>query len=249
MFANDEILMFFGQSALLVKVDANRALAHVHCRGIKIKLRFAPSKRKMIVLSRKLKYNDAVEFSLDGKIRLFDIKDTFADRELEKPVYFGDLSHLAYVTDIGYESVNELDSQILNHLTVVGPKIYTNGSRINVKVSAALAEWRDGEETWYSTTRLDPFSTVFQAEMVALQRVIRRMRNGEDGLLKIFSDSSSCLEAGRPHKKMAADYNRFPLSYAKKMSQPERIVETITKSSLSGNYEESDEERKLFKIL
>ncbi|GBP24700.1 hypothetical protein EVAR_15907_1 [Eumeta japonica] len=55
-------------------------------------------------------------------------------------------------------------------------------------------EWRDGEAIWYSTLRLDPFCTVFQAEMFALQRTLRRARNGKDGLVYIFRDSRSSLE-------------------------------------------------------
>ncbi|GBP97304.1 hypothetical protein EVAR_90482_1 [Eumeta japonica] len=45
----------------------------------------------------------------------------------------------------------DLDSQTVDRLAVVGPQIYTDGSRIEGKVGAALTEWRDGEETWYST--------------------------------------------------------------------------------------------------
>ncbi|GBP78285.1 hypothetical protein EVAR_57131_1 [Eumeta japonica] len=124
-------------------------------------------------------------------------------------------------------------------------------------------EWRDGEETWYSTLRRDPFCTVFQTEMVALQRAIRRMKNSKDGLVSIFSNfkfslkvltgprtnhplghkprrdiseivtegRAMCLFWVRVHagiagnerdrraaltKKRAADYDRFPLSHAKK---------------------------------
>ncbi|GBP16456.1 hypothetical protein EVAR_72839_1 [Eumeta japonica] len=114
--------------------------------------------------------------SLDIRMReaawLYDVKrgkdlgDTFVDRELE---------------------------------THSGPSgrgrsaIYTDGSRIEGKVDAALTEWRDGEETWCSALRLDPFCTVFQAEMIALQRAIRRVKNGKDGLVNVFGDSPRSL--------------------------------------------------------
>ncbi|GBP08074.1 Putative 115 kDa protein in type-1 retrotransposable element R1DM [Eumeta japonica] len=62
-----------------------------------------------------------------------DLGDTFVDRELEKPVYFGDLPHPAHVPEIGYESVEDLDPQTVDRLAVVGPRIYT-GSRIEQSV-------------------------------------------------------------------------------------------------------------------
>ncbi|GBP89242.1 hypothetical protein EVAR_71128_1 [Eumeta japonica] len=58
---------------------------------------------------------------------------TFLDRELEKPVYFGDLLHPEPVADIGYESVEDLESQTMDRLAVVGPHIYTDGSRTMAK--------------------------------------------------------------------------------------------------------------------
>ncbi|GBP98225.1 Putative 115 kDa protein in type-1 retrotransposable element R1DM [Eumeta japonica] len=86
----------------------------------------------------------------------------------------------AHVPEIGYERRGPRP-QTVDRLAVVRPRIFTDGSRIEGKVGAALTEWRDGEETWYSTLRLDPFCTDFQAEMVALQRAIRRVKNGRTG--------------------------------------------------------------------
>ncbi|GBP37110.1 hypothetical protein EVAR_19239_1 [Eumeta japonica] len=55
-----------------------------------------------------------------------EMEDIFVDRELGKPLYSGELPHPAHVAEIGFESVEELDSQILNRLAVVGPHIYTD---------------------------------------------------------------------------------------------------------------------------
>ncbi|GBP45793.1 Modular serine protease [Eumeta japonica] len=71
---------------------------------------------------------------------------TYVDRELEKPVYFGDLTHPGHVPEIGQKSLEDLDSQTFDRLAVVGPHIYTNVIRIEGKVDAALTEYRDGEE-------------------------------------------------------------------------------------------------------
>ncbi|GBP54617.1 hypothetical protein EVAR_35879_1 [Eumeta japonica] len=87
-----------------------------------------------------------------------------------------------------------MDSQTLDRLTVIGPHIYTDGSRIESKAGATFTEWRYGEETWFSTLRLDPFCTVFQAEMIALRRTIQTVKKGKDGLVNVFSDPRSVLE-------------------------------------------------------
>ncbi|GBP64401.1 hypothetical protein EVAR_43178_1 [Eumeta japonica] len=39
-----------------------------------------------------------------------DLKNTFLDRELEKPLYFDSLSYLAHVPEIRYDSVEDLES-------------------------------------------------------------------------------------------------------------------------------------------
>ncbi|GBP96394.1 hypothetical protein EVAR_90491_1 [Eumeta japonica] len=74
-----------------------------------------------------------------------------------------------------------LDSQTVDRLAVVGPQIYTDGSRIEGKVGAALTEWRDGRDLVLDAP-LDPFCTVFQAEMVALQERYGG-ENGREGLV------------------------------------------------------------------
>ncbi|GBP40808.1 hypothetical protein EVAR_87069_1 [Eumeta japonica] len=59
-FANDVVFMLFRQSTSSVEEDGNRALAYVHCWRVKNKLKFAPSKTKSMVLTRKLKCDDPV---------------------------------------------------------------------------------------------------------------------------------------------------------------------------------------------
>ncbi|GBP60537.1 Putative 115 kDa protein in type-1 retrotransposable element R1DM [Eumeta japonica] len=251
-FADDVILMYSRQSASLIEEEANRALACVHCWGVRNKLRFAPSKTHSMVMTKKLKYDDPMvhmngeQIRFVGEIRLLgltidhrkltfvphvakackkatniykslaraakatwglspevlrtiyitviesivlyascawapatgklgvrkmldavqrsvalkayrayrtvslhsalilskllpldirvreaaqlyeakrgkDLGNTFVDRELERPVYLGILPHPAHVPEIEYESVEDLDSQTINRLAVVGP--------------------------------------------------------------------------------------------------------------------------------
>ncbi|GBO98319.1 hypothetical protein EVAR_84192_1 [Eumeta japonica] len=49
-------------------------------------------------------------------------------------------------------------------------------------------------ESGNSTFRLESFCTVFQAEMFALHRAIKRVKEGKDRLVNIFSDSKSSLQ-------------------------------------------------------
>ncbi|GBP78579.1 Putative 115 kDa protein in type-1 retrotransposable element R1DM [Eumeta japonica] len=71
--------MFSGQSASSIEEEANRALARVHCWGVRNKLRFAPSKTNSMVLTKKLKYDDPVvhmngeRISSVGEIRLLGL--------------------------------------------------------------------------------------------------------------------------------------------------------------------------------
>ncbi|GBP73887.1 Putative 115 kDa protein in type-1 retrotransposable element R1DM [Eumeta japonica] len=289
-FADDVVLMFSEQSASSIEEEVNRALACVHCWGVRNKLRFTPSKTNSIVLTKKLKYDDQVvrmngeQISLVGEIRFLgltidrtlafiphvakaskkvaniykcfikakttwglspevvrtiyitviepivlyasctwapatrklgvqkmldavqrsvalkacwansimslhstlilvgllfldirlreaawlyemkrgkDLGDNFVHREFERLVYFGDLPHPAHVPKIGHESVEDMDSQTLDRLAVVGPHIYTDGSRIEGKVlrsKANLYGIRRGRTIPTQRARKIPFS-------------------------------------------------------------------------------------------
>ncbi|GBP24847.1 Putative 115 kDa protein in type-1 retrotransposable element R1DM [Eumeta japonica] len=85
---------------------------------------------------------------------------------------------------LAFEGVEDLDPSTMDRLAIVGPHIYTDGSRIEGKVDAALAEWRDGIESGNFAYRLESFCTVFQAEMFALHRAIRRVKKGKDRLVR-----------------------------------------------------------------
>ncbi|GBP61691.1 Putative 115 kDa protein in type-1 retrotransposable element R1DM [Eumeta japonica] len=102
------------------------------------------------------------------------------DIRLERPVDFHEMPHPAHTPELGFESVEDLDPSTVDRLAIVGPHIYTDGSKIEGKVGAALTEWRDEMESRNSAFRLESFCTVFQAEMFALHRAIKARQDIRD---------------------------------------------------------------------
>lgn len=54
--------------------------------------------------------------------------------------------------------------------------------------------WKEGRETRFQTFRLEQYCTVFQAELLALHRVIQMVQKTKEREVSIFSDSKSSLE-------------------------------------------------------
>ncbi|GBP00885.1 Retrovirus-related Pol polyprotein from type-1 retrotransposable element R1 [Eumeta japonica] len=176
-FADDVVLMFSGQSASSIEEEANRVLARVHCWGVRNKL--SPSGQgdvgsesgdredhihyrdrayrsvRFVRLgtgdeeARRAKMLDAVQRSVALKACRAHRTGHFVDRELERPVYFGDLPHPRTCPRSGTRASRTSTPD-------GGPSRrrraahFTDGSRIEGKVGAALTEWRDGRETWSS---------------------------------------------------------------------------------------------------
>ena len=115
---------------------------------------------------------------------------SLADREMEGRVPFEEQPHPAELISIGYGTVEDPES--LQQLT--GPQIYTDGSKIEGKVGAALTLWSDNEEKRSSKFRLESFCTVFQSEMYALRRAMEVASKAKEKVVSILSDSKSSLE-------------------------------------------------------
>ncbi|GBP66483.1 Eukaryotic translation initiation factor 4 gamma 3 [Eumeta japonica] len=143
---------------------------------------------------------------------------TLFDRELERPVYFGDLPHPAHVPQIRFESVEKLDSHTLNRLAVVGPPIYTDGSRIECKVGAVRSALKvlTGPKTYHPLaheTRRDISEIVAEGKAVRLFWVKANARIAGNHRANELARRAAFT------KKTAADCGKFPLSYAKKCDQ------------------------------
>ncbi|GBP98469.1 Putative 115 kDa protein in type-1 retrotransposable element R1DM [Eumeta japonica] len=299
-FADDVVLMFSGQSASSIEEEANRALARVHCWGVRNKL--SPSSQGDVGSESgdredHIHYRDRAYRSVrfvrlgtgDEEARRAKMLDAVQRSVALKACRAHRTGHFCRpgARDPCISAICLTRARARNRVRGVedlDPRRWTvspsSGRAFSPTVAVSKAKsggpdgWRDGRETWYSTLRLDPFCTVFQAEMVALQRAIRRVKNGKDGLVNIFSDSrsswrywpaktyhplahearrdiSEIVAEGRavrlfwvrahagiagtsvrtsspgapPSPKTAADYDRFPLSYAKRVIRAASLEE------------------------
>lgn len=131
---------------------------------------------------------------------LFKIKKGYSEdlippgRDVERKVEPTLSPHPAQLITTEYERLEDLDPETLESHKITGPQIYTDGSKIEGKVGAALTWWDEGRETRYSTFRLEPHNTVFQSELYALFRAVKMARESKANSVSILSDSRSSLD-------------------------------------------------------
>ncbi|KOB71471.1 Non-LTR retrotransposon CATS [Operophtera brumata] len=115
-------------------------------------------------------------------------------REVERKVPYRDNPHPSRQIAIDYECLENMEPENIESCHLSGPQVYTDGSKIEGKVGAALTWWDEGKEQRYSTFRLESHNTVFQSELYALYRAVRMVSEGEKESVNILSDSRSSLD-------------------------------------------------------
>ncbi|XP_050563633.1 uncharacterized protein LOC126913011 [Spodoptera frugiperda] len=115
-------------------------------------------------------------------------------RELERNVHPSKNPHPAILISTDYARVEDWTPETLETHKISGPQIYTDGSKIEGKVGAALTWWENGKESSFRTFGLEPHNTVFQSEMYALFRAVRLVRESNAASVSILSDSRSSLD-------------------------------------------------------
>lgn len=115
-------------------------------------------------------------------------------RQLEQKVKFTDFPHPATQITTEYELLENMDSDTETTLQITGPQVYTDGSKMEGKVGAALTWWENGRETSNDLFGLDQTCTVFQSELYALHMAIKKARDSGEEVVNILSDSRSSLE-------------------------------------------------------
>jgi ribonuclease HI len=164
--------------------------------------------QKIIKAHKTVSHTSALTLSgtlpLDLRIQevasLYEAKKGFSvnylppDRRVEKKVKPTETKHPSTALSIGYELIENMDSETITRHQITGPQIFTDGSKIEGKVGAALTWWENGQETMNETFALDPACTVFQSELYALHRAVLRVRESGRNRVDILSDSRSSLE-------------------------------------------------------
>lgn len=173
--------------------------------------------QKIIKSYRTVSLNSALVIAgllpLDIRIReaasLFEIKKGYSQRlvgdaEIEKPTAFVDVVHPVEQIEIGYSCLADgaETSQDENNCL----KIYTDGSKIQGKVGAALSIWTSGAETKTRKLKLANFCTVYQAELLALSEAVKLALEGTASDCSVYSDSRAALDT------IACGFSLHPLA-------------------------------------
>lgn len=134
------------------------------------------------------------------------LEEILGDRSVEEKVCFMQALHPAEETEVVFQCLEDMLPETVAKFNIRGPQIFTDGSKIEGKVGAALSEWNDSKEIRAKKYKLEPFCTVFQAELYALYQAVQIAKTYP--VTNILSDSRSSLE-------LLKNQNSFnPLAFA-----------------------------------
>ncbi|XP_037293087.1 uncharacterized protein LOC119188929 [Manduca sexta] len=161
--------------------------------------------QKMTKAYRTVSLNSALLLAgvlpLDIRVRetalLYEIKrghssEVVGDREVEAPVAFVNLDHPAERMGGSFQCLTD-GAELARHVGE-GLSIFTDGSKIDGKVGAALSIWNGAAETSTRKLRLEPYCSVYQAELLALRKAVEEALRSGLPACGIFSDARSALD-------------------------------------------------------
>ncbi|XP_063634874.1 uncharacterized protein LOC134805513 [Cydia splendana] len=117
------------------------------------------------------------------------------DREYEARVPYTNTPHPVDLAPLTFEKVEDLSEETVAKYQIEGLRIFTDGSKIEGKVGAAITAWRNDEEIRQCTFRLETYCSVFQSELLAILKAGELAAKLKDTTINIFSDSMSSLQA------------------------------------------------------
>ncbi|KAL0811463.1 hypothetical protein ABMA28_009863 [Loxostege sticticalis] len=122
------------------------------------------------------------------------------DRETESRVGFAETPHPALHMDIIFERLE--DQSLVDRHNVQEVRIFTDGSKIEGKVGAALSIWKGESEVRNQKFSLSAYCTVYQAELLAICRATGGILKGRERSYGLYSDSMAALETVANHSSL-----------------------------------------------
>lgn len=125
-------------------------------------------------------------------IRKGKAENLIRNLDIETVETFTNTPHPAQTQRLGYTCLMD-QSEIDN--TNIPIKIFTDGSKLEGKVGAALSIWTGDRETRHLKLKLADYCTVYQAELLALSRASEVALEISNHKIGIYSDSRAAIEA------------------------------------------------------
>ncbi|KAL0894322.1 hypothetical protein ABMA27_012948 [Loxostege sticticalis] len=122
------------------------------------------------------------------------------DRETESGVGFAETPHPALHMDIIFERLE--DQSLVDRHNVQEVRIFTDGSKIEGKVGAALSIWKGESEIRNQKFSLSAYCTVYQAELLAICKATGGILKGRERSYGLYSDSMAALETVANHSSL-----------------------------------------------
>ncbi|KAL0821383.1 hypothetical protein ABMA28_005969 [Loxostege sticticalis] len=122
------------------------------------------------------------------------------DRETESRVGFAETPHPALHMDIIFERLE--DQSLVDRHNVQEVRIFTDGSKIEGKVGAALSVWKGESEIRNQKFSLSAYCTVYQAELLAICKATGGILKGREKSYGLYSDSMAALETVVNHSSL-----------------------------------------------
>ncbi|KAL0850679.1 hypothetical protein ABMA28_006624 [Loxostege sticticalis] len=122
------------------------------------------------------------------------------DRETESRVGFAETPHPALHMDIRFERLE--DQSLVDRHNVQEVRIFTDGSKIEGKVGAALSVWKGESEIRNQKFSLSAYCTVYQAELLAICKATGGILKGKEKSYGLYSDSMAALETVVNHSSL-----------------------------------------------
>lgn len=114
------------------------------------------------------------------------------DREVEGKLAYTEIPHPA--KHMRWEFVSLVNQEDIDLNVNQAVQIYTDGSKIEGKVGAALSLWSDSAEIKALKLKLPSYCTVYQAELLAICRATEIILQRGEASFAILSDSRAALE-------------------------------------------------------